>query len=294
MNGKTRIAALLLAASVAVACVSRWNAGNPTVVVSAPPSSAIVFSAPESASVADSLSFAFDREGARSALAEVAGVAEGGGTLIELRQAQAIPIQADAELTTLRMPIPFRTQKDGDRFQGSNCGPAALGMVLDAFGMARGNADLRFLTHTYQGTVGARTGIALQHVAHVAADLGLEPRGLYQRPDGLYGKEGFARWTVDDVRAEVLAGRPVIPLVKFRLLPGHEDSPFRADHYVVIHGVDGDSFLYHDPIYESPWEGGARWMSSETLAAAMRPTLVPQQAVSFGAGRFAGLSTAGR
>ena len=201
------------------------------------------------------------------------------------------PQAAESRGSSLSMSVPFYTQKDGDRFQGSNCGPAALRMVLDAFGIPRGNADLRLLTHTYQGTVGARTGTALQHMAHVAADLGLEPRGLYQRPDPRYGKEGFARWTVEDVRAEVLAGRPVIPLVKFRLLPGHEDSPFRADHYVVIHGVEGDWFLYHDPIYESPWEGGAKWMTADTLAAAMKPTLVPQQAVSFAPGRRAPLTT---
>ena len=116
------------------------------------------------------------------------------------------------------------------------------------------------------------------------------PRGLYQRPDGSYAKDGFARWTVEDIRDEVLAGRPVIPLVKFRLLPGHEDSTFRADHYVVIYGVDGDSFLYHDPIYDSPFEGAARWMSSEQLAAAMKPTLVPQQAVAFAPGTHSTLA----
>jgi hypothetical protein len=189
----------------------------------------------------------------------------------------------------IRMSVPFHTQKDGDRFQGSNCGPATLSMVLGAFGMDYGNSELRFLSHTYQGTVGARTGTALQHMAHVAADYGLEPIGPYQRPDGLYGKDGFARWTVDDVRAEVLAGHPVIPLVKFRLLPGHEDSTFRADHYVVIYGVEGDSFLYHDPIYDSPLEGAARWMTSEQLATAMKPTLVPQQAVAFAPGSHVAL-----
>jgi len=199
--------------------------------------------------------------------------------------------RADSGEAALRMSVPFHTQKDGDRFQGSNCGPATLAMVLGAFGMQYSNPDLRLLTHTYQGTVGARTGTALQHMAHVAADFGLEPRGLYQRPDGTYAKDGFARWTVDDVRSEVLAGRPVIPLVKFRLLPGHEDSPFRADHYVVIYGVDGDQFLYHDPIYDSPWEGAGRWMSADTLAAAMRPTMVPQQAVSFAPGTHAALPT---
>jgi hypothetical protein len=328
MNKSKFAAVLLLAASLAAACVTRWSAEGPAAVVSGPPSSSVVSASLGAAPLTGGSpagvvagSYPSEREGVRSVDVEVgaaevsgfgldlsvgsatsplqaaAGIALGIVEAVVAEVAVAQPIEMTAQVpavaeaalgsSAIRMPFPFRTQKDGDRFQGSNCGPAALGMILDAFGVARGNADLRFLSHTYQGTVGARTGTALQHIAHVAADLGLEPRGLYQRPDRSWGKEGFARWTVEDIRAEVLAGRPVVPLVKFRLLPGHEDSPFRADHYVVIHGVDGDQFLYHDPIYESPWEGGAKWMSDETLAAAMRPTLVPQQAVSFGSGRFA-------
>jgi Peptidase_C39 like family len=298
------VAALFVVLGVTVSCVSRWDAGGVPLASSGSAGGAAIVPAVEMSAASPALG----REGGRSPLAEVAGVVEPGGTTetdsavgLQLIAAMADrPVQVisiaeagdTASRSSIRMSLPFHTQKDGDRFQGSNCGPAALGMVLEAFGMVQGNAELRFLTHTYQGTVGARTGTALQHMAHVAADYGLEPIGLYQRPDGLYGKEGFARWTVDDIRTEVLAGRPVIPLVKFRLLPGHEDSPFRADHYVVIYGVDGDSFLYHDPIFESPWEGAARWMSADQLAAAMKPTLVPQQAVAFGAGSRTALTLA--
>src|SRR6266487_6386854 len=32
---------------------------------------------------------------------------------------------------SFRMAVPFRTQKDGGPYQGSNCGPATLGMVLE-------------------------------------------------------------------------------------------------------------------------------------------------------------------
>ena len=76
------------------------------------------------------------------------------------------------ELPAFRLEVPFRTQKDGGRWQTSNCGPAGLGMVLDAFGV-RGQAtdDLRFRSHTYQGTVGMRTGTGLEHVARVASKL---------------------------------------------------------------------------------------------------------------------------
>src|SRR5690348_2708923 len=65
------------------------------------------------------------------------------------------------DLPTFRLIVPFRTQKDGGPWQVSNCGPATLGMLLDGFG-ATGQAtdDLRFRAHTYQGTVGMRTGTA--------------------------------------------------------------------------------------------------------------------------------------
>ena len=299
MKKTPTLAALLIAGAVTAACVSRI--ATPGAQIAVPNASAPLPLAGEAV--------------VAPAVAEVAGALDAGPSsdqLIDLhvlgpssaialvdepvsRPGPSVAIATEPETNSaaaIRMSIPFHTQKDGDRFQGSNCGPATLSMVLGAFGMDYGNSELRFLTHTYQGTVGARTGTALQHMAHVAADYGLEPIGLYQRPDGLYGKDGFARWTVDDVRGEVLAGHPVIPLVKFRLLPGHEDSTFRADHYVVIYGVDGDSFLYHDPIYDSPFEGAARWMSSEQLAAAMKPTLVPQQAVAFAPGSHPRLAAA--
>lgn len=227
-----------------------------------------------------------------SPLPQIPVAATGPLAAIDLPLASLLSPAADAQTTpapgaaSFHLAVPFRTQKDGDRFQGSNCGPAALGMVLEAFGMAHTNSELRLLTHTYQGTVGARTGTALQHMARVGQDFGLTPIGLYE------GQE-FARWTIEDIRAELRAGRPVIALVKYRLLPGHEDSRFRADHYIVIHGMDGDEFLYHDPAFESPWEGAGRWIDATRLDEAMRPTFPRQQAVAFDAGRHAALPLLG-
>jgi hypothetical protein len=59
---------------------------------------------------------------------------------------------------------------------------------------------------------------------------------------------------------------------------------------VVIYGLDGDSFLYHDPIYEAPEEGGARWIDAADLGRAMAAASISRQAVSFAPGRYAGLS----
>src|SRR5881296_290338 len=114
---------------------------------------------------------------------------------------------------------PYRTQLDDSIYARSDCGPAVLGMVLADYGVDEDTLELRRLTHTYQGTwPTVRVGTALQHVAHVAEDFGLSTYGLYDEPDG------FHQWTVDEVFAQVGAAHLVIPLVRFGLLPGHEDS----------------------------------------------------------------------
>ena len=170
--------------------------------------------------------------------------------------------------------VPFRTQRDGSRFAGSNCGPAALAMVLETYGISEGNDDLRFLSHTYQGTAGRRGGTALQHLAHVAEDYGIATAGLY-------AGEEFHRWTIAELRAEVEQGRPVIVLVKYRMLPGREYSNVRFDHYVVLWGLTADGFIYNDPIYPAADEGYARQMTDTQLEAAMRNTMESRQAVAF-------------
>jgi len=180
------------------------------------------------------------------------------------------------------MPMPFHTQKDGSRYEGANCGPATLGMVLDAFGIVQSNPDLRYLTAVYQDTVDQGGGTALQSMAAVGADFGLQPVGLYDDAD-------FHSWTIEDIRGQLAQGNPVIPLVKYRLLPDHTASTYRWDHYIVIYGMQGNRFLYHDPAYATPRDGAAHWITAEQLDAAMQTTLVPHQAVAFAPGELAAL-----
>jgi hypothetical protein len=69
---------------------------------------------------------------------------------------------------------PYRTQFDDSIYAVSDCGPAVLSMALAAYGVDRDLLDLRELTHTYQGTwPKVRVGTALEHMAHVADDIGL-------------------------------------------------------------------------------------------------------------------------
>jgi hypothetical protein len=171
----------------------------------------------------------------------------------------------------------YRTQKDGSRYARSNCGPAALGMVLDAYGVQYSNLELREMTHTYQGTWPRGGGTALEHMAHVAEDFFVPVHGLYDVRD-----EVFHEWTIEEVTDQVKRGRWVIPLVRYGMLPGHETSGVRTGHYIVLYRVLGDGFVYNDPAFDPIPEGKARWISFEQLDQAMTPVIVPRQALALG------------
>ena len=191
----------------------------------------------------------------------------------------APPAQADSWYRTalVRRGVepPYRTQLDDSIYARSDCGPAVLGMVLADYGVDEDTLDLRRLTHTYQGTWPAvRVGTALQHIAHVAEDFGLASYGLYDDADA------FHQWSADEISTQVAAGRLVIPLVRFGLLPGHEDSGVRWGHYILLYAVEGDGFLYQDPAVRPISEGRGRWISREQLDGAMAPTWPPRQALA--------------
>lgn len=173
-----------------------------------------------------------------------------------------------------KLSVPFRTQLDGSKFAGSNCGPASLGMVLDSYGISRTTEDLRYRSHTYQGTWGTYAGTGLDHLARVAEDLGVQTRGLYE------GRR-FRAWSIADLREEVRQGNPVVVLTKYRLLPGHEGSGTSFDHYVVLWDIDGDGFVYNDPAFSTARSGLARTIGADQLESAMRAAIIPRHAVAF-------------
>ena len=199
-------------------------------------------------------------------------------TLADPRAHTVAPVRAVAiEDAAFRLDVPFRTQKDGGRWQTSNRGPAILGMILDAVGVAgQATDDLRFRAHTYQGTVGMRTGTALQHIARVAEDFGVPTFGLYD------GEDRFHAWSMDEIRAQLRAGHPVMPLVRLYLLPGYEGMAPRWGHYVLVTGIASDGFNYSDPLKTDPADGTSRTISAAQLERAMAASHIPGQAVAFG------------
>lgn len=175
-----------------------------------------------------------------------------------------------------RLVVPFRTQKDGSRWQTSNCGPATLGMLLDGYGMSGHETDdLRFRMHTYQGTVGMRTGTGLEHVAHVAEDLGLATHGLYN------ASGSYHTWSLDDIVAELRQGRPVMPLVRLYLVPGYENLAPRWGHYILLTGITSHGFTFSDSLKTDPGPGTAGLIPASQLGLAMGNSHIPGQAAAF-------------
>jgi hypothetical protein len=161
--------------------------------------------------------------------------------------------------TRFRLGMPYRTQLDGSAAAGANCGPASLGMILDSFGMNVATDRLRNQAHRFQGTFGPWTGFTLEALRSVAETYGLEGQDLME------GRR-YRRWTLEDVRQHLRAGHPVIPQLRYRLMPGREWAAVNYDHYLVLTGVDGDDFLFSDPI-PSGGQGEGRLTASQLLRA---------------------------
>jgi Peptidase_C39 like family len=143
--------------------------------------------------------------------------------------------------TTARLGVPYRTQLDGSISSASNCGPTSVSMAIEAFGIFVPTAQARAVANRAMGTRDLFGGTTLESLRTVAETYGLQ--GLDLHEGGRY-----KRWTLDDVRTHLRAGHPVIPQLRYRMMPGREWLWVGYDHYVVITGMDGDDFIINDPI----------------------------------------------
>ena len=184
----------------------------------------------------------------------------------------------------VRIPTPYRTQLDGSDFARANCGPTVLGMALELFGVDIPPKTLRQQVLAAQESAwDDEEGSFIWALATVAQGYGLKTFGLYE-PDW----STFRRWSIDDVRAEVRRGHPVILQVWFRGLPRRADSDYEGDHYIVVTGLVGESFLYNDPIGGTPEHEGPgydRVMSASELRRAMNASDYPYAYTGFALSR---------
>jgi hypothetical protein len=156
-----------------------------------------------------------------------------------------------------RLDVPYRSQLDGSRESGTNCGPATIGMALEAFGVFVPTGDLRATANRLQGIWDPNSGVTIEALRGVVEWYDL--RGLdLEHPDG-----GLRKWSLDDVRRHLRAGHPVVPQLRYRLMPGRESYPVAYDHYVVLTGFSGETFYYNDSI---PSGGSGRHLAISASA----------------------------
>jgi peptidase C39-like protein len=163
---------------------------------------------------------------------------------------------------SVRLDVPWRTQLDGSLASGANCGPTSVSMVLQSFGIYIPTSQARALATRFMGISSPFSGTSLESLRHVAETYGLEGLDLYE--NGRY-----KRWTLEDIRRHLRAGHPVIPQLRYRLMPGREWTWVGYDHYVVLTGVDGDDFLINDPATLSSAQGQSRLTAAQLLRAWM-------------------------
>jgi hypothetical protein len=159
--------------------------------------------------------------------------------------------------------VPYRSQLDGSAYADANCGPTSVAMALDALGKREAVDSLRAAALKLQDLGRCDDcGTFIQHLAKVAESRGASTFGLRDNPDT------FHSWTLDEIRDQLRQQRVVIPQVQFNKLPGRLNSPYGGDHYIVLVGIEGTSFIYNDPV-DSDGRGYGRLITADQLEKAM-------------------------
>jgi LysM repeat protein len=162
---------------------------------------------------------------------------------------------------------PYLSQLDGTLWGSSNCGPTSLAMALGALGV---NADQMWLRHLADDQMGLRDpneGTTWESLAYAAQINGVSSRGLYGSGNS------YHTWSIDDLKGELAQGHPVLLLVRYWNLPGHGDSSYPGDHYILALGFDeSGNLVFNDPA--SPDDGAGLTMSPDQLTRAWSNTWV--------------------
>lgn len=195
----------------------------------------------------------------------------------------ALPAEAapGASNAATRLNVPYRSQLDGNPWELSDCGPASMAMVLAAYGIVVPTMDVRGYVNDLQGTWdNPDAGTFIENLGLVASHFGLRPIGIFKAPGVFkYEDKMLRRWTLDELRAQLDQGHPVIPQVWYRGLPGRERKPYDGDHFIVITGYQGDDFIYNDPI-DKDGVGAERRITTAQLDRAWRNGDFPYAALA--------------
>jgi hypothetical protein len=173
------------------------------------------------------------------------------------------------------LAVPWRSQLvDPSGASLTTDGPASLGMILEAYGVVVGTADLEALAASWQEPWTPSQPVRLETLTRIAQRGSLRPLG----PS--YGTGGD-EWTAAVARDYIKRGYPVLALVRPAFISSAAADPNQPDRYVVLMGFDEDALLYHDP--SSP-DGAARRVSPAELDLAWANAAPARQGVAPGFG----------
>jgi LysM repeat protein len=184
---------------------------------------------------------------------------------------------ADTDMDIAHVFAPYRSQMDGSPYAAANCGPTAVGMAMEAFGVSLPPRQVRAAALDAQHIYGNGVGTLITALATVAQQQGLSVAGLY---DG----GGIHRWSLDDLRAQVQEGHPVVVQVRYRSLPGRGAANYFGDHYILVTGVVSAGFLYNDPM-DFDGIGWDRVIAADRLRTAMNASDQRYAYAAFAVGR---------
>lgn len=176
--------------------------------------------------------------------------------------------------TGIMLDVPWRGVSDSSGAILSTDGPAAVGMILDAFGITAPTADLQALADRWQEARASGEPVSIDTLVRIAERGSLRPIGTGRGPGG-------GDWTSVMARDFLRRGYPVLALVRPQVLTDGAVDPSGADRFIVIVGYEGDDLIYHDPA--NP-EGASRRVDSVTLDQAWVQATPPRQGVVFGFG----------
>jgi hypothetical protein len=172
------------------------------------------------------------------------------------------------------LDVPWRGTIDSSGATVSTDGPAALGMVLESFGVTAPTADLQALATRWDEVRTDGDSVSIETLVRMAERGALRPIGTGRGPGG-------GDWTAAMAREFIRKGYPVLALVRPQVLTGGAVDPEQADRFIVLVGYDGDDVIYHDPTVEN---GAARRIDSMTLDQSWSQATPPRQGVVFGFG----------
>jgi LysM repeat protein len=167
---------------------------------------------------------------------------------------------------TSLIEAPYFSQFDGSAWAASDCGPASLAMALGGIDLGGKPIALRTLADRQMGNNNPSNGTTWEALAYAAHQRGAVTTGLYQ---GHY----YRAWTTAELMTELAKKHPVLLLVRYRLLPGHQQSKYWGDHYIVALGYDrSGNLIYNDPAING--DGSDRTLTPSQLSNAWRKTSV--------------------